>query len=265
MAPPISAFPSIRIVLKALRSIASDIALRMSGLSNGGLTRLTIRLDLRPGRDHLADRVRRLRLDVLHQGNADIGREGDVEFAGRESEHAGRAAVDHPESDLVEIGAILFPVIGIAHQTDRVAALEFDELERPGADRLRAHHRLRNVARINDRKCAREQHQQAGLRLAQFERGLVIAVGRDVLQLGVPDLARVPVKVLRLALADQHPPGALHVLRRERLAVMPFHALPQLEGQFGVGRIPGPAFGEIRDDGVDALVRPWRDRTPRGC
>src|SRR5450631_1438546 len=44
MAPPTSAKPSIRIELKGFRSIASDIALRMSGLSNGGLTRLTIRL-----------------------------------------------------------------------------------------------------------------------------------------------------------------------------------------------------------------------------
>ena len=44
IAPPISPCPSIRIELNGLRSIASDIALRMSGLSNGGLTRLTIRL-----------------------------------------------------------------------------------------------------------------------------------------------------------------------------------------------------------------------------
>ncbi len=48
IAPPISANPSIRIVLNALRSMASDIALRMSGLSNGGLTRLTIKLTCVP-------------------------------------------------------------------------------------------------------------------------------------------------------------------------------------------------------------------------
>src|ERR1700686_1301473 len=48
MAPPVSAKPSIRIELKGLRSIASDMALRISGLSNGGLTRLTIRLDCVP-------------------------------------------------------------------------------------------------------------------------------------------------------------------------------------------------------------------------
>ena len=44
IAPPIRAGPSIRMVLNGLRSSASDIALRISGLSNGGLTRLTIRL-----------------------------------------------------------------------------------------------------------------------------------------------------------------------------------------------------------------------------
>ena len=35
-------------VLNGLRSSASDIALRISGLSNGGLTRLTIRLTCVP-------------------------------------------------------------------------------------------------------------------------------------------------------------------------------------------------------------------------
>ena len=134
----------------------------------------------RAGRDHLADRVRRPRLDVLHQGNADIGRKGDVEFAGRESQHPRRAAVDHPEGDLVEIGAVLFPVVGIAHQADRGAALEFDEFERPGTDRLRAHDGLRNVAGIDHGKRARQQHRQAGLRLAQLEGRLVVAIDRDV-------------------------------------------------------------------------------------
>ena len=62
------------------------------------------------------------------------------------------------------------------------------------------------------------------------------------------------MKLLRLALADQHAPGALHVPRGERLAVMPFHALSQLERQPGVGGIPGPAFREIRDYGIQALM-----------
>ena len=204
--------------------------------------------------DHLADRVRRARLDVLHQGNADVGGKGDVVIAGRERQHPRGAAVDHPEGDLVEIRPVLLPVIGIAHQADRVAAVEFDQPERPGADRFGAHGRLRHVAGIDRRKRARQQHRQARLRLAEFERRLIIAVDADVLQLRVPDLARVALEVLDLALADDHPPGALHVFCGERRAVMPFDALPQLEGQLGVGRIPRPAFGQIRHHGVDALV-----------
>jgi hypothetical protein len=73
------------------------------------------------------------------------------------------------------------------------------------------------------------------LRLAQLECGLVIAIDTDVLQFRVPDPARVAVKIRNIALANQHPPGALHVLGGERLAIMPFHALPQLEGQPGIG------------------------------
>jgi hypothetical protein len=44
IAPPSRAWPSIKMVLKALRSSASDIAFRIAGLSNGGLMRLTRRL-----------------------------------------------------------------------------------------------------------------------------------------------------------------------------------------------------------------------------
>src|SRR5437762_11040092 len=83
IAPPISPKPSIKIVLNALRSIASDIALRMSGLSNGGLTRLTIRLICVPV-VIISQIAFGARLHILHQGNADIRRKGDIEIAGRE-------------------------------------------------------------------------------------------------------------------------------------------------------------------------------------
>ena len=46
MAPPISDLPSDRMSLNCLRSIVSAIALRISALSNGGLSRLMIRLVL---------------------------------------------------------------------------------------------------------------------------------------------------------------------------------------------------------------------------
>ena len=48
IAPPVSANPSISSALNALRSIASDMAFLISGLSNGGLTRFTIRLECVP-------------------------------------------------------------------------------------------------------------------------------------------------------------------------------------------------------------------------
>ena len=48
MAPPMVPVPSLRMVLNALRSSASDIALRISALSNGCEPRLTIRLTATP-------------------------------------------------------------------------------------------------------------------------------------------------------------------------------------------------------------------------
>ena len=46
MVPPISPWPSNRIEIKALRSSASAIARRISGLSNGGAVELTMMLVL---------------------------------------------------------------------------------------------------------------------------------------------------------------------------------------------------------------------------
>jgi hypothetical protein len=46
-----------------------------------------------------------------------------------------------------------------------------------------------------------------------------------------------------LRFAEQHVPGAFDVGGGERLAVVPFDALPQLEGEPGVVLVPRPAFG----------------------
>ena len=72
--------------MKALRSSVSASARRISGLSNGGLSRLMIRLALTLVGAQLADRLRRLRLDVLQQRHGDVGREGHVELAGDEGQ-----------------------------------------------------------------------------------------------------------------------------------------------------------------------------------
>ena len=52
---------------------------------------------------------------------------------------------------------------------------------------------------------------------------------------------------------DQLVPSALHVLGGERFAVVPLDALPELERELGLVRIPGPAFGQVGND-VGQLV-----------
>jgi hypothetical protein len=59
---------------------------------------------------------------------------------------------------------------------------------------------------------------------------------------------------LLLRLAHQHVEGAFDVGRGKRLAVVPFDALPKLEGQGLVVGAPGPALGEVRDDRFDAVL-----------
>jgi hypothetical protein len=175
-------------------------------------------------------------------------------IAGREGENARRAVFDDLELDPVEIRPPLLPVVRVLHQLDRLATLVFDELERPGSDRLGAHVALRHVARINGGVARREQQRKRRLRLLHHEGRLEIAVDGDFAQVLIPDRTRVLAEVLNVALADQHMPGALHVLGGERLAVMPLHALSQLERQLLLAVVPGPALREIRHDRLGVFV-----------
>ena len=87
----------------------------------------------------------------------------------------------------------------------------------------------------------------AGCGRFRTKRHLVIAVGRDLDEVVVPGLARVDAQLLgRLAL--QQIPGAFDVGGGERLAVMPFDALAQMEGQLGAVLVPGPVGGEFGTD-----------------
>ena len=205
------------------------------------------------GLDH-AHRVRRLRLDVLEQRDRHFGRECHVELAGDEGEKCGRAVRDDGELDAVEIRQALLEVVGIARQLDRFVGLELDELERPGADRVGAHLGRRDVAGIDRRIAGGEQRKQRRLRPFQVERRLVVAVGRYVLDLVVPALARILTKFLR-RLAHQHIEGAFDVGGGERLAVVPFDALAQFERQRLLVAAPGPALRQIRDDRIQAVLR----------
>src|SRR6478672_5268871 len=168
MAPPMIANPSISVVLNTWRSSASDIALRISGLSNGGLTRLTMRLICVPVVIGSQIAFGACPFISLSRRTLMVGGKGDIEFTGLEGEHARRQAVDDSESDFIQIWAVFFPVVGIADETDRLSPLELDEFERPGTDRPGAHRCLRHVAGIDSRKSACEQHRQARLRLAQL-------------------------------------------------------------------------------------------------
>src|ERR1700681_2127976 len=112
--PPMIPNPSIKIVLNALRSMASDIALRMAGLSNGGFSRFTMRLVCVP-------------VVIISQ----------IAFGAR-------AFTSFIRGTLTSDGKVMS--------------------KSP-------------VAKAS----TREQHRQAGLRLAELECGLVIAIEGDVL------------------------------------------------------------------------------------
>src|SRR5262245_34114027 len=102
-------------------------------------------------------------------------------------------------------------------------AFEFGELERPGADRLGAHVAVGDVTGKDRRKSRGQHRQQRWLRLRQMKGDLILTIERDLFQVLIPDLARVAPEVLRLDTIEAMP-GALHVLTREGLAVVPGHA-----------------------------------------
>ena len=169
--------------MNALRSSASASARRISRLSNGGEDELTMMLveTLFGSTTHTAFGA--CDLDVLQQRDRHLGRERHVELAGDEAEDRGRAVRDDGEFDAVEMRQALLQVIGVAGQLDRFVGLELDELERAGADRVGAHVRRRDVAGIDRRVAGGEQRQQRRLRPLQVERGLEVAVDRDVVDL----------------------------------------------------------------------------------
>src|SRR5204862_7761740 len=139
--------------------------------------------------------------------------------------------------DAVEIGPARLPVIRVARDLDVLVRLELDKLERPRADRVLPHLRRRHVAGVDRRIAGSQERDKRRLRPLQMKGGLVIAVGRDVVEVAVPALARVAAELL-LAPAEQQIPGALPVLGGERLAVMPFDTRAQLEGELGAVLAP---------------------------
>src|SRR5581483_538327 len=78
----------------------------------------------------------------------------------------------------------------------------------------------------------------------------------DAVDVGVPLLARIDAqadgRVPRLADDVER---ELHVLRRERLAVVPADVLAQEENEVAIVVLPGPLLGELTDDRVRPLDR----------
>ncbi len=137
-------------------------------------------------------------------------------------------------------GQPLLPVIRVLGQLDTLVRLVFDKLERSGADRVLAHLRRRDVARIDRRVARREQRQHGRLPLLQVQCRFERPVGRRFLQVDPPALAIIEAQLF-LALIGQQVERAFDVGRGERLAVMPFDAVAQLEGQRGMVLVPSPS------------------------
>ena len=205
-------------------------------------------------RRDLADGVRRLRLHVLDQRNGDAVGRADVVAARHEAQDRRATRRHDRDLDTVEIGLALLEVVGIADELDAFLLLELGELEGAGADRLGAHLRRRHVAGIDGAVAGRQQHQERGLRLAEMESHLAVAIGRDLIEIPIPRGAGILAQLLGFAAAGQHVPGALHVGGGEGLAVVPFGVADQLEGEVLAVGAPAPALGEVGTDRLQAVL-----------
>ena len=152
----------------------------------------------------------------------------------------GDEAPDHP----VQIGIVRpAPVIIVAHPDDVLAALVFLELEGAGADRRLVVRVLEDVgafvqvlghrvAKIGHRRHDQVQRHRLGIvehrgqRIGAIDRFQVRLQRRGIVQQRLPQLHR----------------GKRHVVALERLAVVPAHAVAQLEGD-GLAILAGRPLG----------------------
>src|SRR6516225_6114335 len=187
---------------------------------------------------HLADRLRHLALDVLHQWNRQSEiRKGDVELAGDEGEVRRARILDDRIFDAVEIRPARLPVVRVARHLDVFVRLELDEFEWAGADRVPTHVRRRHVTGIDPRRVAGDRHRERRLRPLQVKGDLPVAVGGHLRKVIICRFPRIDPQLLRRQVHPQIP-GAFDVLGGERLAVMKLDALAQLEGQLGPLLVP---------------------------
>src|SRR5215472_12136672 len=130
--------------MNALRSRVSDIARLISGLSKGGLSRLTRRF-----RGVLDVTISQIACGAWFFTSLTCGIVTPLIRAADEGERTRRQVLDDRILDAVEIGSPWLPVIRIAGHRNRLVRLEIDEFERAGADRVLPHLARRDVARIN--------------------------------------------------------------------------------------------------------------------
>ena len=155
--------------------------------------------------------------------------------------------------DAVEIRPVRLPVIGVARDLDVFLRLEVDEFERAGADRMLAHVARRDMARIDHREAAGEQHRKRRLRPLQMKSDLVVAVRADRREVVIAGLARIDAQLLGARFQIEIP-GAFDVPGGERLAVVPFDAAAQLEGQIGALLVPRPPRRQIGNNRLQAVL-----------
>src|SRR6185437_494595 len=121
-------------------------------------------------------------------------------------------------------------------------------------DRTGAHLARWHMAGIDRRPPGRQQRQQSRLRPLQVKGDFVVAVGRYLVEIEVPRLARIDAQLFAPD-AHQQVPGAFDVGGSERLAVVPFDALAQWEGQLLAVLAPRPAGRQIGNDRAWAILR----------
>jgi hypothetical protein len=85
------------------------------------------------------------------------------------------------------------------------------------------------------------------------KRRLPVALGRDLFEVDPPSLAGIDAQLL-FGFSLHQIKGAFHIGSGEGLAVVPFDAVAQLEGEVRPVLAPRPAFGEIRNDRLQAVL-----------
>ena len=182
----------------------------------------------------------------------------EMRLAGLQRDGAGRAVLDDPHHDLVEIGPAIDEEVVIPLQNDVLVALEFDKLERTGTDnalgiggvRLRILTIAIDMLRNDRQKLRRHRKEQRRMRLAQLDDRRVIVGCPDRLDGRKHRLERM-VFLNRLDREGD-------IARGDRLAVMEFRALDEVERDSQPVCRGGPAFGKVGLRRPVFVIAKWR-------